>query len=332
MSREKIFLTGATGMQGSNLIRLLTDKGYFVKALAEPGADTSTIDNIKNTSVCFGNILSSQFLTEETRGIDYVIHAAASTSVVPARDKKVIEVNLYGTKNIISACHKNNVKKLIYVGSANSFGYGTFELPGNETSPFNSGKFGLDYIDSKYEAYKLVLKAANDSIVSACVVCPTFMFGKYDSGKGSGSMIIAVAKNKLPGYTNGGRNFVYVNDVAQAIANCIVLGKNGEAYVLGHQNLKYKDAFGIIGAVIGTTPPKIYIPSWASLSYGLLNEYFCFLLKKKPTVTFAISKIGNEGFYYDCTKAVVELKMPQSPIDVAIRECYEWLKLKNHIS
>lgn len=330
MFRQQIFLTGSTGMLGNYLARELSNKGYSVVALAEPYADTSSICDINNLTIVIGNILDSAFLSEAIRGCDYVIHAAASTSVVPARNKKVIEINLTGTLNIIEACCLNKIKRLVYVGSANSFGFGTMECPGDETKLCNSHSFGLDYIDSKFVAYKKVIEAVRENRINACVVCPTFMFGKFDSGKGSGSMIVAIAKGKLPGYTKGGRNFIYAKDVARAICNCVTMGENGEAYILGHQNLSYQNAFNLIAKTIGVKPPKIKIPGWAALFYGRINEAYCKLIGKNPTVTYALAKISNKGFYYDSTKAVLELQLPQTPIDVAIKECYMWLKTNNH--
>lgn len=329
MKNSMVFLTGAEGFLGNHITRELLSRNYSVKALVEPGKSNLTLKGLNNVTVCYGNILDETFINEATANCDYIIHAAANTSIYPARNPRVKEINVNGTKNIIAATIKNKPKKLIHVGSVNSFGYGTLSFPGNETVPFNCAKFHLDYIESKYLAHQEVLKAVKSNQIPAVIVCPTFMLGKYDSKPGPGALIVSAYNNNLPGYTNGGRNYVYVNDVAAAIVNALVLGRIGESYILGHQNLNYKDSFELIARTIGVKSPTIHIPDNIIIVYGAINEFICKLLKIIPKVTYAIAQISTEGFYYDSSKAVTELNMPQTPIDIAIKECFTWLKENN---
>lgn len=326
MKNSTVFLTGAEGLLGNHITRKLISNNYKVKALVEPGKSNATLQELNNITICYGSILDAKYIERETKDCAYIIHAAASTSVYPARNLLVKEINVNGTKNIIEASIKNKSKKVIHIGSANSFGYGTIEFPGNETLPFNCGKFNLDYIDSKYLAHQEVIKAVKTQAVPAVIVCPTFMLGKYDSKPGSGALVASIFKKNLPGYTSGGRNYVYVNDVAVAVVNALTLGRIGESYILGHQNLNYKDAFELIASVVGVKGPAHHIPDKIALIYGAINEFICKTLHITPKVTYAIAQISTKEFYYDSSKAVSELKMPQTPIDIAIKDCFEWLK------
>ena len=157
-------------------------------------------------------------------------------------------------------------------------------------------------------------------------MCPTCMLGKYDSKPGSGAMIVSLHSQKLPGYSRGGRNYVYAGDVAVSVVNAIEFGRIGEAYILGNQNMNYKTAFNLIAKTIGVLPPRIGLPGSVVLLYGVICTCINKLTKKTVPNNIPMAKIANEGFYYDCSKAINELKLPQTPIEIAIRECFLWLK------
>lgn len=128
----KVLVTGPDGLLGNNLIRELLKRGYKVKAMTEKSEMPRTFKDLEVEQVQ-GNLLDKVRMQEVTRGVDYVIHCAAHTGMFPARSEIVNRVNIEGTQNIIRGCLKNNVKRLIVVGSANSFGPGCKENPGNET-------------------------------------------------------------------------------------------------------------------------------------------------------------------------------------------------------
>ena len=330
--KKTVLLTGASGLLGSHIVRELLLRNYSVVAFVEAGKEPSTLSGLNDVVFVYGNILNRNEVVAASKNCDYIIHAAASTAVIPARSQTTNDINITGTQNIIYAALTHSVKKLIYVGSANTFGYGTFKNPGNETSPFCGNKFGLDYIDSKFEAHQRVLNAVKYNNLPAVIVCPTFMLGKYDSKPGSGAMVVSVHSEKLPGYSPGGRNYVYVSDVAVAVVNAIELGKTGESYILGNKNMDYKTAFNLIAETIGVKAPPIKMPGFIVLAYGAFCSLLTFVLKKPMPVNFQMARIANEGFYYDCSKAVNELKLPQTKIEIAVSECYSWLKTNNLLS
>lgn len=321
----KILLTGANGMLGRNLIPELLSRGHQVRAFLLPNSSTQLLDHLP-IEYHEGNILQPVDVNQAVVGCDAIIHAAANTNIFPSRSDLVRKVNINGTKNIISAAQKAKVKRLIYIGTANSFGFGSKQSPGNETLPYQSDKYGLDYMDSKYEAQQLVLRAAQKDGLPAIVVNPTFMFGAYDSKPGSGKMILSVYQKKLPGYTMGGRNYIYVKDVVIAIANALTKGKVGECYIAGNANLTYQEIFYKIATVVGVNPPKIKVPAWMTALYGMCGSLYGTIFHKAPRVSYPMAKISEDEHFFSSKKAVEELGMPQTKIEIGISECFNWMK------
>ena len=327
----KILVTGSDGVLGSNLVRELLNRSYKVSVLLLEGSKASTLEGLDITRF-YGNILNISDLNAAISGQDVVIHCAASTSVFPARDAFVNKVNIEGTKNVAEACLQHSIKRLVYVGTANSFGFGsTLEAPGKEGNPYASEKYGLDYMDSKKKAQDLVLEYVAKKNLPAVIVNPTFMIGPFDSKPSSGAMIIALYNQKLPGYTAGGKNYIAVKDAAFAIANAIDLGVIGECYILGNENLTYKEAFEKISAALGVKPPTRKLGSASVKLYGALNSFFARVFRFQPAVTKELAIISCDKHFFSSKKAQEVLKLPQTPIEVAVKECFEWFKENNYL-
>ncbi|MDR2542474.1 MAG: NAD-dependent epimerase/dehydratase family protein [Treponema sp.] len=328
----KILVTGADGLLGSNLVRELLNRNHLVSVLLLEGTKSPTLDGLPITSY-YGNILKPESLDAPFKNNEIVIHCAAATDVYPARNEFVNAVNIEGSRNIVKTCLKHSIKRLVYVGTANSFSFGTSkDKPGVEDTPYASLHYGLDYMDSKRYAQELVLEAVKNEKLPAVIVNPTFMIGPYDSRPSSGKMILALHKGKVPGYTNGGKNYVAVKDVAAAISNAIDKGRIGECYILGNENLSYKEAFEKLANAIGAKPPKLKMGNVIVKFYGTLSSLLAKIFKLNPAVTKEMAIISCDHHYYSVEKARKELDLPQTPIETAAKECFEWFKENDYLT
>lgn len=327
----KVLVTGADGMLGSNIVRVLLSRNYEVRAFLLPGTAAQTLEGLP-IERAFGNILDASSIDMAVEGCDAIIHAAALTDVWPNRSEIVRRVNIDGTRNMVEAALTHKIGRFIFIGSGSSFAFGSPGEPGHEDSGFSGAQYGLDYIDSKYQAQNEVLEAVAERSLNAIVVAPTFMLGPYDSKPGAGKMILAIHKGKLPFYTPGGRNFVHARDVAVAVVNALTKGRIGECYLAGHANLTYPEAFAIIGDVTGAIPPRLKAPAGIIKLFGRLGSAYGKLTKKTPALTYAMAKIGCDRQCFNCEKAVRELEMPQTPIHEAVTESFAWLEANGYTS
>ncbi len=326
-----VLVTGGDGLLGSNVVRELLTRGYSVSVFVQPGRQQKTLQGL-GVEKLSGNLLNQQEVMDAIAGKDAVIHCAASTSVWPTRSDVVNTVNIEGTRNIVEAVKRFSVKRLIYIGTANSFGFGTKECPGVEGNPYKSAHYGLDYMDSKYKAQQLILNEVKENALPAIIVNPTFMFGPYDSGPSSGAMIVALFKRKVPGYTAGGRNYIFIKDAAVAIVNALTMGRIGECYILGNENLSYKEAFEKIATTIGVKAPSLPIPKMFAKLYGRLGSAIGKISNITPAISYPLARIACDEHYYSAAKAVKELGLPQTPVEVGIKECYVWLKENGYLN
>jgi|APTNR8051073442_1049403.scaffolds.fasta_scaffold00447_20 dihydroflavonol-4-reductase len=326
----KVLLTGADGLLGSNIARELLHQGYEVKVFLLPETTSPTLKELPVERV-YGNLLDAEAVRQVMRGCGAVIHAAAHTGVWPVRSELVRRVNINGARHVFDAALAEDVSRVVHISSASSFGFGTKEAPGTEESPFQGARYGLDYIDSKHQAQELALGYAHERSLPVIVINPTFMFGPYDARPSAGRMILSVYEGKVPGYTRGGRNFAHARDVAKAAVNALRLGRVGECYIAGSQNLNYQEIFGKMSEVLSVRPPRIAMPNWGILTVGALGSLSGKLLGKEPVLSLQTARIALDGQYYSPAKAIRELEMPQTPIETAIQESFAWHQANGYV-
>lgn len=326
----KVLVTGANGFLGSHIVRVLLEKEYEVKAFIMKGTTENTLQGL-TYEVFYGNLLNSEDISSAIQNCDYIIHTAAITDMWPSKNEFSWKLNFEVVKEIAKAVKMNQIQKFIHVGTANSFGYGSKEYPGNEKSEFNSGVYGLDYIDSKKAAQDFLLQKHSENKLPVVIINPTFMIGEYDAKPGPGEMILPVITGKVPGFAAGGRCFAYVKDVAYGCVNAITKGKIGECYITGGQNMNYKEFFGLISDIAAVKKLKMKIPTFVAVFFAALVEIFAKIGKKKPMLTRTMAKIAGDGHYYSSSKAIRELELPQTDIKIALERAIEWYKLNGYI-
>ena len=324
----KIIITGADGFVGSNLIRELLTRNHEIVAFVKDGQDAKSIKDL-NIDIKYGDILKPETLAKAIKGCDALIHTAALTSMWPYRSEIQKKVNIEGTRNVMEAVLNSGLKRVIHISTANSFGYGSKTNPGDETKQYLAGKYKMDYMDTKFAAQELVSKMVREDNLPAIIVNPTFMFGPHASTMGSAKMIELVYNGKIPGFTIGGRNYIAVKDVCVAIANALEMGEIGEKYILGNENLNYKEIFSAIAEVTGVKAPKLFITKFMATVYGktltILGKTFNF----EPSVSYPMALMSCEEQYYQSNKAIKELGLPQTPIKTALKEAFNWLQENN---
>ena len=327
----KVLITGADGMLGSHLCREALRQGYEVRAMVLPNSKITVLDELPLEKV-FGNITDAQSMDQLVKGCDYVINAAASTQIWPRRSKQVWEVNLQGVKNLVTAAQNHQVKRFIQIGSASSFGHGSPEKPGNEETLYNSKAYNMDYVDSKQSAQTWLLKMHQDSNFPVIVINPTYMIGAFDSGPSSGKMVMSLLKGALPGYSSGMKNFVATKDVARASINSLEKGKLGNCYIAGNENLTFESFFKKACSVHGIKFKLKRIPDPIILLVGLINSIWARISGKAPKLGYNMAKQAIMKQCFNPTRARLELELPATPIEEALKDCINWWRENNYLN
>jgi dihydroflavonol-4-reductase len=319
----KVLVTGANSLLGSNLIRKLLQKGLEAKGMIR---ESSKLLSLKDSGAELfkGNLLNSSDLQKALSGCRVVVHVAANTSQWPTDYEYYKEINIKATRLILEESLKAGIERFVFVGSANAFGPGTKENPGDESSPFTNLQFQSGYMRSKYEAQKLVLDFAEKHQFPALVVNPTFMLGRYDAKPSSGQILLMAHSRKLMPCPPSGKNFVHVEDVSDGIVGAIQKGKAGNCYLLANENLSYHDFFNKMKAVCGYPKQLAPLPKPILQAAGYAGSFYEKITGKPSKLNRINAQLLQAGNYYSPAKAIRELQLPQTPIEQAIKDALNW--------
>jgi nucleoside-diphosphate-sugar epimerase len=309
-----VFLTGTNGLLGTNLVNLLLERGYCVKGLLRDISKYSGSPH-KNLELFEGNLTDDH--SEIIKKCDYVIHAAAETSQSLLYYEDYQKINVEATKCLFDVARRSKVKKFIFVSSANTLGYGSFSDPGTELTNIKA-PFDLSmYARSKSEAEDFLLEEKGKTDV--IIVNPSFMIGPHDTKPSSGKLILMYWNKKIVLYPPGGKNFVYVKDVAQGIINSLETGVSGEKYLLVNENLSYGDFLRKLKFHTGRRQIFIKVPGALLKLAGYFGDLLRFA-KIKTGVSSVNMKILCTKNFYSNDKSIRELKLNYHPIEIAIEQ------------
>ncbi len=252
---KTVFVTGANGLLGTNLVLELLRRNYAVKALVRD--KKRFIDYTHpNLRLVTGDIRDRDSLEKGIQGCTLAVHTAADTSQKHLKLQDYDPINLQGTKNILEICRAMNIQKLVYIGTANTFGYGTAREPGNEERPPAAPFTRCLYAQSKIRVQEMVDAAARHGI-NVVTVSPSFMIGPYDYKPSSGRILQMALNRRIVFYPPGGKNFIHAADVARGVVNALEEGRPGEKYLMVNENLTYREFFRIITRLTGKKPLMI---------------------------------------------------------------------------
>ncbi|WP_312089245.1 NAD-dependent epimerase/dehydratase family protein [Chryseobacterium sp.] len=317
---KNIFVTGITGLLGTNLVIDLLENNYQVKALLRD-ANSYTEINHPNLQLIQGSLFDN--IEKYLDDIDVFIHIAAETNQNITKYHHYKKVNCEATKHLYLNCVKCGVKKFIFIGTANTIGCGSFEKPGNETHPIRKPFTNSMYAQSKLEAEDFLLSQNNNT--KTIILNPTFMLGAYDRKPSSGKIILMGWKKKIIFYPPGGKNFVNVKNVSQGIINSIQFGKNGEKYLLANENLTYKEFFERLNKITDQNPLMIKIPKTILICIGYIGD-LCRKVGIKTNISSTNMKTLCITNNFENTKSTKELKINYQKIDLGIQDAIDYFE------
>jgi dihydroflavonol-4-reductase len=135
----------------------------------------------------------------------------------------------------------------------------------------------------------------------------------------------------MPAYVDTGLNLIDVRDVAWGHLLALEKGETGERYILGNQNLSLKDLLAQLAEISGLKPPQTTLPFWLPLSIAWVEERLLAPLGKAPSIPLDGVRMSRQPMYYQATKAVSELGLPQSPIRKALEDAVSWFVNRGYV-
>ncbi len=320
----KCFVTGATGHIGNVLVRDLYAAGHEVAALVLPRDNHKMIDPY--AKIIVGNILDRDFLLACIQGYDIVFHLAGIVEIGSGKKQLLFAVNVQGTKNIVHACLKNKIRRLVYTSSVHAIPELKKGLTMTEIDHFDPRLVKGLYAKTKAIATDYVLNH-RDLGLEIVVVHPSGVIGPYDYQLSNVSQLfVDFLMGRLTAYLKGGYNFVDVRDVARGIRLAGEIGRSGECYILSGHEITVKELLDLIADETGRKRIRTKLAYWFILAMSYFAEAYYLTIKQKPLFTHYSVVVLNSNRAFDNTKAITELGFATRPLAASVKDALAFAK------
>jgi dihydroflavonol-4-reductase len=317
----KIFITGATGFIGTNVVKRLAQTEHTLYCLVRK---TSKVDHLKesDTIIIFGDVTDKDSLLKGMQGCDWVINLANVYSFWEPDPKIYTKVNIEGTRNVMECALETGISKVVHVSTAGIYGK-PVDCPFTEESPVGTVQFS-EYFRTKYEGDLIVWEFYKKKGLPLVMIYPGAVLGSGDP-KTTGKYIKDLINRRLPAtvFNDTIMTFVYVKDVAETIVKAAEKGNNiGEKYLVGKYQLSFREINQMISEISGVPLPKLSLPGSLVMVNASILTLFANILKKPPWWGMSIDqmRVMKEGFRFNGNKAEKELGINYTPIRVALEE------------
>jgi len=327
-----ILITGTTGYIGYKLAMAAAKKGYQVNALVR-NVLSSNLPKHSNIKFFRGDITDPGSIIPAVKACDFVFHAAGLTQLWNKDRTIFYKVNVEGTRNMLEASLKEGLKKFVFTSSCAVLGPSNGR-PVSEDDP-RIIPYENDYEISKHCAEELVKEYSRKGLF-ALTVCPSRVYGPGLDTKGN--PINQLLKNTLqsgvalmPSASCIVGNYAFIDDVVEGHFLAMEKGLGGEKYILGGENISYKDFFITVQKQSNEKIIVFTIPKFLLKSFSALIFFAHYLTGKHTHISPKTIDRILQNRALTCNKAVHQLGYRITPFSQGIYQTIHHLKTKQYV-
>jgi len=329
MTGKIAFVTGATGLLGSNLCRALVAQGWKVKGLVRSIEKAKRFLGDSEIEWIQGDIENVPAFAEALHEVDVVFHTAAffREYYLPGRHwEKMKRINVGATMELLRAAEVRGVKRTVFTSSS-----GVIQThprqQANETAPYSKFAEKNLYFRTKVLAEREIFRFLDTSRMDVVLILPGWMMGPGDAAPtGAGQLVLDLLAGKLPGVIDGGASLTDARDVATAMVRAAERGKRGERYIVAGPLKTMKDIALGLEVISGVKAPRLTIPDWVALAIAWLLETWAGLTGSVNPMPRAGVQTLLEKANLSSTKAEKELGATFRPFEETLKDTVLWYK------
>lgn len=328
------FVTGSTGLLGSNLVAALRSAGYRVRALAR-SADKARAQlggAGVDLDVVQGDMTDVASFAPALAGVDVVFHTAAhfrDSYKGGSHWEELRRVNVDGTRALLDAAYGAGVRRFVHTSSVAVLATGSRAKAVDETMRRAAEGEPDDYYRSKILGDRVVEAfLAERPDFSATFVLPAFMNGPGDAGPTSaGQFVIDFVRGRLPGLVKAAFSYVDARDVAAAEVAAVDRGERGERYLVAGRTVPMREAAAILEKLTGIAGPRSELPLALLAGVAAANEVWARVTGRPVLLGWAAYRtMSREGRFmaYDSSKAMRVLGVEFRPLRATFLDALRW--------
>ena len=266
------------------------------------------------------------------KGVRYLFHVAADYRLWARNPQEIIDVNVGGTRAIMTEALRAGVERVVYTSSVATLALRLDGVPVDETLPLEEALAIGVYKRSKVAAERLVEAMVAKDGLPAIIVNPSTPIGPRDvRPTPTGRIIVEAASGRIPGFIDTGLNLVHVDDVAAGHLAALHKGLIGERYILGGENVHFSDMLKDIATMVGRSPPRWRLSRRMIMPLAYAAERIAQVTGREPFVTMDGLRLAKYRMFFDAAKAGRELGFRARPYREGIADAIEWFRKAKYL-
>ena len=324
----KVFLTGATGFVGSHVARAASQQGVELRLLVRKTSNLANLQGFQAETVV-GDLMEPESLRTAIRGCEAVLHVAADYRLWVRDPQSMYKANVDGTRDLLHIAREEGVRRVVYTSSVATMGFKSDGTIVDENTPVSLADMIGHYKRSKFLAEQVAIDAAKAG-QQVIVLNPTTPIGPGDvKPTPTGRIVVDFLNKKFPAYVDTGLNLVDVREVARTHVAALQdgVGRPGERYILGGENLTLKQILDKMSAITGLPSPSTKVPHSVAMAFAFFDETITGKLRgKEPRATVEAVRMGKKKMFASSAKAERELGFKIVPVYQALRAAIDWFR------
>ena len=317
----RTFITGATGFIGTQLVRRMAQTGHEMVCLVRETSDVSTLEEV-GAHYVRGDVTDKESLLAGMRDCDWVVNLANVYTLWEPDPRVYTEVNVKGTRNVMEAALETGMSKVVHVSTCVVYGQPA-DRPFTEDSPVGPVRFS-EYAETKYQGELIAWELNETRGLPLVTIYPAPVLGPGDP-KATGQYVQGLIFRRTPAtvFHDTVMTWVHVGDVAEAIVRTLEKeGNIGEKYLVGQEDLSFRELNQMVSDISGVPLPKIHLPNSVVTLNAALLTLLADLTKKPPLLNMSRDQVRTmkAGIVFDGSKAERELGITYTPIRVSLEE------------
>jgi dihydroflavonol-4-reductase len=331
VAADKVLVTGASGFVGSAVARALIGAGYHVRALLRKTSKQVNLAGL-DVEIVEGDMREAAAVTRAVAGSRYLFHVAADYRLWARNPDEILVNNREGTRLLMQAALAAGVERVVYTSSVATLACAANGGQADETMGLSESCAIGAYKQSKVAAERIVETMISRDRLQAIIVHPTAPIGPRDQKPTpTGRVIIEAASGRIPGFVDTGLNLVHVDDVASGHLAALRLGKPGEHYILGGQNVLLAEFLGQIAIMCGRQPPKFRLPRPILYPCAVAAEAVAYVTRREPFLTIDGLRMSKHRMFFSSAKAERDLGYKARPYPEALKDALAWFRDNGHL-
>lgn len=310
-----VVITGATGLLGSVMADHFTSRKIPVVGMHR----NSVPQNRTDIKWVEGDVTDVHELIKNFEGAQCVIHAAAMVSFAQRNKKEMFRVNVDGTTNVVNACLRAGVKRLIHISSVGALGVtiGQKMIDEKATWP-GQGRYS-NYGHSKYMAELEVFRGEAEGL-SVAVVNPSIILDAAQPHRSTGR-IFRYVYDEHRFFTDGHANYVDVRDVAEMVFRLYQNDSLKGRFIASAGAISWKVLFEKIGERFNKKPPSVKVSVAVARWIAFVEEFRSYWSGSEPLISKETARAAMQSKIYSNERASHELAMNFRHLDDTIAWC-----------